>query len=109
MIISGWMNRELRGYAYMPREVVKCRLQEGKEGYVPSQSNRRENTGVLEDNRFMSDQIMYATSSEGKRNNNHNNSNTSYEVAINKCMHMTPRANAGTRISALASLYQYLK
>ena len=28
------------------------RLQEGKEGYVPSQSDGRENTGVLEDIRF---------------------------------------------------------
>ena len=55
----------------MPREeVVKWRLQEGKEGCVPSQSDRRENTGVLEDIRFMSDQIMYDTLSEGKRNNN---------------------------------------
>ena len=46
----------------MPREeVVKWRLQEGKEGYVPSQSHRRENTGVLKDIRFMSDQIMYDT------------------------------------------------
>ena len=54
----------------MPREgVVKWRLQEGKEGYVPSQRDRRENTGVLEDIRFMSDQIMYDTLSEGKRNN----------------------------------------
>ena len=50
----------------MPREeVVKWRLQEGKEGCVPSQSDRRENTGVLEDIRFMSDQIMYDTLSEG--------------------------------------------
>ena len=54
----------------MPREeVVKWRLQEGKEGYVPSQRGRRENTGVLEDIR-MSDQIMYDTLSEGNRNNN---------------------------------------
>ena len=54
----------------MPREkVVTWRLQEGKEGYVPSQSDRRENTGVLEHIRFMSDQIMYDTLSEGKRNN----------------------------------------
>ena len=54
----------------MPREgVVKWRLQEGKEGYVPSQRDRRENTGVLEDIRFMSDQIMYDTLSEGKINN----------------------------------------
>ena len=31
-------------------EVVKWRLQEGKDGYVPSlKSDRRENTGVLED------------------------------------------------------------
>ena len=30
----------------------------------------QENTGVPEDNRFLSDQIMYDTSSEGKRNNN---------------------------------------
>ena len=39
---------------------------------MPSQSDRRENTGVLEDIRFMSDQIMlpYDTLSEGKRNNN---------------------------------------
>ena len=29
-----------------------------------------ENTGVLEDIRFTSDQIMYDTLSEGKRNNN---------------------------------------
>ena len=37
----------------MPREeVVKWRLQEGKEGYVPSRSDRRENAGVLEDVRF---------------------------------------------------------
>ena len=55
----------------MPREeVVKRRLQEGKEGYVPSQSDRRKTTGVLEYIRFMSDQIMYNTLSEGKRNNN---------------------------------------
>ena len=55
----------------MPREeVVKWRLQEGKEGYVPSQRDRRENTGVLEDIRFMSDQIMYDTLSEGKRSKN---------------------------------------
>ena len=54
----------------LPREeVVKRRLQEGKEGCVPSQSDRRENTGVLEDIRFMSDQIMYDTLSKGKRNN----------------------------------------
>ena len=32
----------------LPREeVVKRRLQEGKEGYVPSQSDRTENTEVL--------------------------------------------------------------
>ena len=37
---------------------------------MPSQSHRRENTGVLEDIRFTSDQIMYDTLSEGKRNNN---------------------------------------
>ena len=48
---------------------LKCRLEEGKEGYVPSQSYGRENTGVVEDIRFMSDQIMYdRTLSEGKRN-----------------------------------------
>ena len=37
---------------------------------MPSQSHRREKTGVLliEDVRFMSDQIMYDTLSEGKRN-----------------------------------------
>ena len=53
----------------MPREaVVKWRLQEGKEGYVPSQC-RRENTEVLDDLRFMLDQIMYDTLSEGRRNN----------------------------------------
>ena len=41
----------------MPREeVVKWRLQEGKEGYVPSQSDWRENAGVLEDIRFVSGQ-----------------------------------------------------
>ena len=52
----------------MPREeVVKWRLQEGKEGYVPSQSDWRENAGVLEDIRFVSGQIMYDTLSEGKR------------------------------------------
>ena len=50
--------------------VVKWRLQEGNEGYVPSQGHRRENPGVLEDIRFMSDQIMYDTLSEGKTNNN---------------------------------------
>ena len=51
----------------MPREeVVKWRLQEGKDEYVPSQSDRRENTGVLEDIRFMSGQIMCDTLSEGK-------------------------------------------
>ena len=55
----------------MPREeVVRWRLQEEKEGYVPSQSDRKEDTGVLEDIRFMSDQSMYDTLSEGKRNNN---------------------------------------
>ena len=43
------------------------RLQERKEGCVPSQRDRTENTGVLEDIRFMSDQIMYDTLSEGKR------------------------------------------
>ena len=43
------------------KEVGKWRLQEGKYRYVPSQSDRRENTGVLEDIRFMSDQIMYDT------------------------------------------------
>ena len=54
----------------MPREeVVKWRLQEGKEGYVPSQRDGRDNTGVLEDIRFVSDQIMHDTLSEGKRNN----------------------------------------
>ena len=37
---------------------------------MPSQIDRRENTGVLEDIRFTSDQIMYDTLSEGKRNNN---------------------------------------
>ena len=53
----------------MPREkFVKWRLQEEKEGYVPPQCNRRDNTGVLEDIRFISDQIMYDTLSEGKRN-----------------------------------------
>ena len=36
---------------------------------MPSHRDRRENTGVLEDIRFMSDQILYDTSSEGKRNN----------------------------------------
>ena len=55
----------------MPREeVVKWRLQEGKEGYVPSQRDRRDKTGVLEDIRFMPDPIMYDTLSEGKRNKN---------------------------------------
>ena len=55
----------------MPREeVVKWRLQEGKEGYVPSQRDKRENTGVPEDIRFMLHKIMYDTLSEGKRNNN---------------------------------------
>ena len=55
----------------MPREeVVRWRLQEEKEGYVPSQSDRRENTGGLEDIRFISDHIMYDTFSEGKRNHN---------------------------------------
>ena len=61
-------SRVFRGYA--KGGVVKWRLQEGKEGYVPSQSDRRENTRVLEDIRFMSDQIMYDTLSEGKRNDN---------------------------------------
>ena len=58
----------------MPREevVVTWGLQEGKEGYVPSQIDRRENTGVLEDIRFMSDQIVHDTLSEGKINNNDN-------------------------------------
>ena len=46
-------------------EAVKWRLQEGKEGYVPSQSDR-ENTGVLEDIRFILDQIMYDTLSGAK-------------------------------------------
>ena len=41
-----------------------------------SQGDERENTGVLEDIRFISDQIMYDTLSEGKRNNN----GTSYRV-----------------------------
>ena len=44
-----------------------------EKGYVPSQSHRRENAWVLrlvEDIQFMSDQIMYDTLSEGKRNNN---------------------------------------
>ena len=51
----------------MPREeVVKWRLQEGKEGYVPSQRDKRENTGVPEDIRFMLHKIMYDTLSEGK-------------------------------------------
>ena len=60
----------------MPREeVVKWGLQEGKDGYVPSQSHRRDNTGVLEDIRFLSNQITYDTLSEGKRNNNNNNNN----------------------------------
>ena len=55
----------------MPREkFVKWRLQEEKEGYVPPQCNRRDNTGVLEDIRFISDHIMDDTLSEGKRNNN---------------------------------------
>ena len=38
---------------------------------MPSQSHRREKTGVLliEDIRFMSDQIMYDTWSEGKISN----------------------------------------
>ena len=52
----------------MPREEV-VETWEGKEGYIPSQSDTRENTGVLEDIRFLSDQIMYDTLSEGKRNN----------------------------------------
>ena len=39
------------------------------EGCVPSQSHRRDNSGVLEDIRFITDQIMYDTLSEGKRNN----------------------------------------
>ena len=55
----------------MPREgVVKWRLQEGKEGYVPSQRDKRESTGVPEDIRFMLHKIMYDTLSEGKRNDN---------------------------------------
>ena len=33
-------------------------------------SDRKENMGVLEDIRFISDHIMYDTSSEGKRNDN---------------------------------------
>ena len=39
---------------------------------MPSHSGKRENKGVLliEDARFMSDQIMYNTLSEGKRNKN---------------------------------------
>ena len=37
---------------------------------MPSQSHRRENTGVLEDTRFLSDQTMHDTLSEGKRNHN---------------------------------------
>ena len=49
---------------------MKWRLQEGEQGYVPSQHDKRENTGVLEDIRFMSDQIMYDTLSEGKRSKN---------------------------------------
>ena len=57
------ISRVFRGYFEgMPREeVVKWRLQEGKEGYVSPQSDRRNNTGVLliEDIRFMSEQIMY--------------------------------------------------
>ena len=40
---------------------------------MPSQSHRRENTGVLEDIQFMSDQIMYDTLSEGKINTSNNN------------------------------------
>ena len=35
---------------------------------MPSQSHRGENTEVLEDIRFMSDQIIYDTLSEGKKN-----------------------------------------
>ena len=61
------MVREAWYFEGLPRdEGVKWRLQEGKEGYVPSQSGRRENTRVLEDTRFMPDQIMYDTLSEGK-------------------------------------------
>ena len=52
----------------MPREgVVKWRLQEGKEGYVPSQSHGGESAGVLDDIRFMSDQTMYDPLSEGRK------------------------------------------
>ena len=58
-------NRVFRGNA--KGEVGKWRLQGEKEGCVPSQSHRREKTGVLEDIQFMSDQIMYDTLSEGKR------------------------------------------
>ena len=36
---------------------------------MPSQSDRRENAGVLGDILFMSDQIMHDTLSEGKINN----------------------------------------
>ena len=55
----------------MPREeFVKWRLQEGKEGHVPSQSDRRENTEVLEDIGFISDQTVFDTLSESKINNN---------------------------------------
>ena len=48
--------------------------------YVPSQSDRRNNTGVIEDVQFMSDQLMYDDIlSEGKRNNDNNNGDCEYD------------------------------
>ena len=49
---------------------------------MPSQSNRRENSGVLEDIRFMSDQIMYDTLSEGKKNNHNRTTSSSIRTAL---------------------------
>ena len=59
-------------FSYFYDFFLRWRLREGKEGYVPSQRDGRKNTGVLliDDIRFMSDQIMYDTLSEGERNNN---------------------------------------
>ena len=61
-----WSIDEEWGIGLPREEAVNWRLQEGKEGYVPSQSDR-ENTGVLEDIRFILDQIMYDTLSEGEK------------------------------------------
>ena len=64
-----------QGIPRVGRKLWRVDFRKGKRDMCRLKSNRRENTRVLEDNRFMSDQIMYHTFSEGNRRNNNSNNN----------------------------------